>query len=211
MTGTGTIPLSETQRLSLLAMFGTLWALAELQLGNQLHWARVPFAGLVLTACGVFVLVSARMFVPRLGSAVAVGLVVAAIKAVLGGPGGQWAAIGILAESSAIELVFLTGPLSPGRAAVAGGAAMIWSFFHPFLVQGLVAGLGVLRIYGLILKKAAAVFGLGTDRPWILLAALFGLHVLFGAASGAVGWRLSVRISRTVPLSTPRVQAVREG
>ena len=181
------------RELSLLAMLATLWAIVEIQLGNSLHWAHLPFTGVLLTGCGLFVLVMACSFVPRRGTVLSVGLVVAVLKTGTGGAGALFASIGIFVESLFVELI-LSGPgLSGPRAALAGAAAMSWSIVHPFLTQGILAGAGILRVYLNLLHRAAALFNLGEERGWILIAAVWMLHAVLGAGSGLLAWRFTRR------------------
>jgi len=184
----------EVRQLPLLAMFGTLWTMAELQLGNQLHWARVPFAGAVLTAAALFVLVTVRRFVPRRGSVASVALVVAVLKLGLGGAGAPYTALGILIESLVVETLLPVKRPGPLWAALAGAGAMSWCFVHPFLTQGILAGSGILKVYALLLQRGAALFGLGPDGGWYLFASLWGLHALLGAAAGFGAWHFAGRI-----------------
>jgi len=184
----------DVRQLPVLAMFGTLWTVAELQLGNQLHWARVPFAGAVLTAAALFVLVAVRRFVPRRGSVASVALVVAALKLGLGGPGAPYAALGILLESLFVEALLPTKHLGPLWASLAGAGAMSWCFVHPFLTQGLLAGSGILKIYALLLQHGAALFGLGPHHGWYLFAILWGLHALTGLVVGIGAWHFAGRV-----------------
>ena len=193
----------EVRQLPLLALLGSLWTVVELQLGNELHWARVPFAGAVLTAAALFILVTVRQAVPRRGSVAAVTFVVVILKLGFGGPGAPYTALGILIEGGMVELLLPgAGPTFFG-AALAGAAAMSWCLVHPFLTQGILAGSGILRVYAILIQRSATLFGLQPESGWIVLALVWFAHALLGVVSGVLAVHFSAKIASLIRPAFP--------
>jgi hypothetical protein len=82
------------------------------------------------------------------------------------------------------------GSLRRSGFVVAGGAATLWCFFHPFLTQGLIAGRGLLSIYQLTLERGAALLGLDITAIALILVTLIVCHFVIGAVCGFAAWDL---------------------
>jgi hypothetical protein len=96
-----------------------------------------------------------------------------------------------LVESLTAELGLMPfGSLRRAGFVVAGGAATLWCFFHPFLTQGLIAGRGLLNIYQLTLERGAALLGFDLTAIALILAVLIASHFLIGAVCGFAAWDL---------------------
>ena len=130
-----------------IGVFGALWGAIETTGGSLLHVLNVPFSGIVLAAVGIAIALIGRLFVPRRGSVLAIGIVTALLKMFSIGGIVLMPMIGILAESLIAELA-LSALGRPRRASyiVAGGLATMWPFFHPFFTQGILAGAGLFTI-----------------------------------------------------------------
>jgi ABC-type thiamin/hydroxymethylpyrimidine transport system permease subunit len=168
-----------------------LWAAIETTLGSAVHVLNVPLAGVLLTGIGITVALIGRMFVPRRGSVFFIGVVTALLKMLSLGGIVINPMIAILVESLTAELVLIPfGSLRRAGFVVAGGAATLWCFFHPFLTQGLIAGRGLLTIFRLTLERGAALLGFDLTAIALILVALIAGHFLIGAVCGFVAWDL---------------------
>jgi len=130
-----------------------------------------------------------RLFVPRRGSVLAIGIITALLKMFSIGGIVITPMIGIFAESLIAELV-LTMLGRPRRASflAAGAMATLWPFFHPFLTQGILAGSGIFTIYQRTIQKGAQTLGLPATAILYVLAALIALHIVIGLAAGLLAW-----------------------
>jgi ABC-type thiamin/hydroxymethylpyrimidine transport system permease subunit len=172
-----------------IGVFGALWGAAEMTLGSLLHVLNVPFSGAVLAGIGITIALIGRLFVPRTGSVLFIGLVTALLKMLSLGGIVLNPMIGIVAESLLAEVV-LTLWGRPRRASfvVAGGLAVFWPFVHPFFTQGILAGQGILTVYGWTLEKGANLLGLDPSALLLILGGLVGVHLLIGIIAGLLAW-----------------------
>jgi ABC-type thiamin/hydroxymethylpyrimidine transport system permease subunit len=172
-----------------IGVFGALWGAVENTMGSVLHTVNAPFSGLLLTGIGMTVALVGRLFVPRPGSVLFIGLVTAFLKMFSLGGIVLTPMIGIVMESLLAEAA-LTALRRPSRLAflVAGGLATGWVFVHPFFTQGILAGSGLLTIYERTLTAGAKALGLDPSAVVVILAALIAIHLAVGVIAGLVAW-----------------------
>lgn len=191
-----------------IGVFGALWGAVEMTLGSVLHVLNVPFSGVILTGIGVIILLIGRLFVPRTGSVLFIGLVTAFLKMLSLGGIVLNPMIGIVAESLLTEVV-LTATGRPRRATfvLAGALAAFWPFVHPFFTHGLLAGRGLLTVYGWTIEKGAELLGLDTSAVVLIVAGLIGVHLVIGAVAGLLGWDVGQTVQTRLQPSAkaPRV------
>ena len=87
-----------------IGVFGALWGTMEITSGSILHVFNIPFAGAILSGVGIAIALIGRLFVPRPGSIVFIGLVTAFLKMFSLGGIIIYPVIGIIAESILAEL-----------------------------------------------------------------------------------------------------------
>ncbi len=180
-----------------IALFGALWGASEIGLGSLLHVVNLPFTGAIMAAMGMAIALVGRVFVPSRGSVLAIGLVAAFLKLLSVGGNVLNPAIGIVAESLLAEAV--VSALGPPRRApfvVAGALAVFWALLHPFLTQGLLAGQGIVVVYGWTLSKGAALLGLPPSAALVIVGALVAVHLLLGACGGLLAWDVGQMVRR---------------
>ncbi len=180
-----------------IALFGALWGAAEIGLGSLLHVANLPFTGAVMAAIGIAMALVGRVFVPARGSVLAIGLVAAFLKLLSVGGNVLNPAIGIVAESLLAEAV--VSALGPPRRVpflVAGALAVLWALVHPFLTQGVLAGQGIVVVYGWTLSKGAALLGLPPSAALFIVGALIVIHLLLGTCAGLLAWDVGQMVRR---------------
>lgn len=192
------------RELVYMGVFGALWGAIEITSGSILHVFNVPFSGVMLSGVGIAIALVGRLFVPRPGSVLFIGLVTACLKMLSLGGIVIMPMIGIVAESLLAELA-LTALGRPRRASflVGGALATFWPLVHPFLTQGLLAGAGLVTIYVRTIERGARLLGFASSAVALILVALVVIHVLIGCVAGWVAWdagrvvqmrlRLSVR------------------
>jgi hypothetical protein len=196
---------SKTRDLVYIAVFGALWGAIEVTSGSILHVINIPFSGAMLSAIGIAIALIGRLFVPRRGSVLYIGLVAAFLKMFSLGGIVMMPMVGIIMESLLAEIV-LSVMGQPRRLSfmVAGAAAVCWTLVHPFFTQGLLAGQGIFTVYSWTLQKGAKMLGLPPSAIPVILGLLLAGHILIGVAAGLVAWDAGKVIEKRLqsPLGT---------
>lgn len=185
-----------------VGLFGALWGAAEITLGSVLHLLFPPltdtfFVGLIMAAIGCLLALCGRIFVPRRGSLLLIGVIAAVLKAFSLGGVKVGPIVGILAESALMELGLLVLPeASYGAFALAGLLAVSWNFFHRFLMVGLMYGTGVLEVGARMAQDGARLLGLRQDLMFLILGLLLAVRMAAGAAAGLLARSVGLQIRR---------------
>lgn len=178
-----------TRSLVYIGVFGALWGVAETSLGSLLHVLNVPFTGAFMGGIGITIALIGRHFVPQRGSVLLIGLVTACVKMLSLGGIVLNPMIGIVAEAVLAELMLgLLGRPRRQSFVVAAAIAALWSLIHPFFTQGLLAGEGLVTVYGWTIQRGARLLGLDASAVLLVLALLVGLHLAIGAVAGLLAW-----------------------
>ena len=178
-----------TRELVILTVFGTLWGAVEISLGSLLHVLNLPMSGPLLAAVGLSIALIGRLFVPRRGSTLYIGVIATVLKlfsigSVVIGP-----MIGILVEAGIAEIV-LTAFGRPRKTSfvLAGALGVLWTLVQPFFTGLLLFGRAIFVIWLDLLDRGSRLFGLDPGAAiWILLA-LGVVHLALGAAGGWLAW-----------------------
>lgn len=178
-----------TRQLVLLAVFGSLWGAVEISLGSVLKAMQIPLSGAVLAGIGLAVALTGRLFVPRRGSVLFMGVIAMILKLfsignIIVGP-----MIGILAEALLAEGVLsLLGKPSRLVFLLAGAAGVIWTFAQPLVTGPVLYGRNIVTVWLELIEKGSRLVGLDPSAAlWVALA-LVGLHALIGGAAGWLAW-----------------------
>ncbi len=193
-----------TRELVMMAVFGALWGLVEISLGSVFHVINLPLTGMLLSIIGVMVASLGRLFVPRRGSTIFIGIIAMVLKLfsignILIGP-----MIGILAEAVIAELVLDIFP-KPSKPAFifACASASIWTVVQPFVTGLLLFGRNLLVIWLDLLDLGTRLFGLPTQSGLWIVVALVTFHSVIGGIGGWLAWKLGIvlkiRISENQP------------
>jgi len=186
------------QEMVLIALLGALWAAVEIHIGFLLHLVKLPFAGILLTFFGVLILLVGRAFVPQGGTAVLTGLIASLSTFLFLGAIVIYPIIGIVMESIFVEIGLAFPFSSRINFQISGVLGMLWSFIHPFIVQGIIAGLGLFKIYSIVVEKGAKLFHLAPQQVFAILLLLLSVFVAAGLLAGVVSWNLSNRLRHMV-------------
>lgn len=178
-----------TRELVTMAVFGTLWGISEMSLGTVLKSLNVPLSGVVLSTIGLIVILVGRVFVPRRGSTLFIGVIAMLLKlfslgGVVIGP-----MIGILSEAIIAE-VALSAMGRPRRASflVAGGLVGLWPLVQPFITNPLLFGRTLFTVWLDLLDLGTRLFGLDGNAVVVIVVALVALHVAVGMVAGWFAW-----------------------
>lgn len=180
-----------------IGLFGALWGAMEVTLGSYLHVANVPFSGTIMTAIGICIVLVGRCFVPKRGSALFIGAVTALLKMFSLGGIVINPMIAIIIESGLAELGLLPSA-RPGRVTfvLAGALAVSWDFFHRFFTQSLLAGRGILEVYGWTVEEGSRLLGIDQSAAVTLIVSLIALRLIIGAVAGFSAWSLAGAVLR---------------
>jgi len=192
-----------TRELATLAVFGALWGLVEVSLGSVLKTLNIPLSGVVLAAIGLTVALTGRVFVPRRGSTLFIGVIAMLLKlfslgGVIIGP-----MVGILTEALVAEIVLsLAGKPRRGAFALAGALGVAWVLLQPFVTGPLLFGRTLFTVWLDLLDQGSRLLGLQASAAiWILLA-LLAIYLTIGGAIGWLSWDiarlLQIRLGRPV-------------
>lgn len=192
-----------TKELVTMAVFGALWGAVEITLGSVLKALHLPFSGALLATAGLAIALTGRLFVPRRGSTLFIGVIATLLKlfsigGVVVGP-----MIGILSEALLAELVLsLFGKPSRVAFLLAGALGLCWTVVQPFFTGALLFGRDMFEVWLQLVNDGSRLLGLGTGAAVWVIIVLVGLHTLLGALSGWLAWeagkQLNVRLSSDV-------------
>jgi hypothetical protein len=191
-----------TRELATLAVFGALWGLVETSLGSVLKTLNIPLSGVVLASVGLMIALTGRLFVPRRGSTLFIGVIATLLKlfslgGVIIGP-----MVGILSEAIIAEIVLsLAGNPKRSAFALAGALGVTWVLVQPFVTGPLLFGRTLFTVWLDLLDKGLQLLGLSSSAAvWIVLG-LLAIHLAIGGIVGWLSWDvghlLQKRLGRT--------------
>ena len=172
------------------AIYGSLWAAVEIVVGSFLHNLRIPFAGSVLSAFGVVVMVAGHRVSPERGLIWRAALICALMKslspsAVILGPMIGIAMEGVLLEAS----VRVLGGGRPATSSV--GPWPSRGRWPSELLNALIAfGPDVVRLYVETYGFASRTLGVSRVGPFDLIALLVVVEWGAGVVAAVIGMRI---------------------
>ncbi|WKZ37364.1 MAG: hypothetical protein QY332_05405 [Anaerolineales bacterium] len=180
-----------TRELVTMAVFGALWGLVEITLGSVFHAIDLPLTGMTLAILGIMVASIGRLFVPRRGSTIFIGIIAMVLKLFSIGSAVVGPMVGILAEALIAELVFSSfrKPSMPAFMLASAGAAL-WTLVQPFVTGVLLFGRNLLVIWLDLLDVGARLFGIPYQAVFWIVLTLVSIHLVFGGIGGWLAWRL---------------------
>ena len=195
-----------TRELVTLAVFGALWGLVEISLGSIFHAINLPLTGMALSIIGVMVASIGRLFVPRRGSTIFIGMIAMVLKLfsignILIGP-----MVGIFTEALIAELILDAFP-KPSMAAFvsACAGAALWTIVQPFVTGILLFGRNLLLVWLDMLDMGSRLFGIPSQAAIGIVLALVVLHLVIGGVGGWLAWKLGlvlkIRLGGNLPES----------
>jgi ABC-type thiamin/hydroxymethylpyrimidine transport system permease subunit len=131
----------------MISVFGALWGAIEISLGSVLKSLYLPFSGAVLAMMGLAVVLIGRLFVPRPGATLFVGVIATLLKLLSFGGVVVGPMLGILSEALLAELALsLFGKPSRGVFLLAGALGLCWTLVQPFVTGVLLFGRDTLEV-----------------------------------------------------------------
>ncbi len=191
-----------TRELATIAVFGTLWGISEISLGSVLKSLNVPFSGAVLSAIGLTIAMIGRLFVPKKGSTLFIGVIAMLLKlfslgGVIMGP-----MVAIFTEALVAEIVLsLSGKSRLFSFLLAGAFGVAWTLAQPFVTGPLLFGRSLFVVWLDLLDTGSRLLGLNeTAAIWIVFS-LLGVYLFIGCIAGWLSWnvahQLQTRLGRS--------------
>jgi ABC-type thiamin/hydroxymethylpyrimidine transport system permease subunit len=205
----------KTRELVTIAVFGTLWGLVEISLGTVLKSFRIPLSGVVLAAIGLMVAMIGRVFVPRRGSTLFIGVIAMLLKLFSLGGVVLGPMIGIFMEAVVAEVV-LSLFHRPGRKQflLTGGLGVLWVLIHPFVTNPILFGRTAFMVWLDLLDTGSRLIGLDTNAVVGILVFMVAIHLAIGALAGWLAWdigrQLNARLGKVVSPSYPYISQSEE-
>jgi hypothetical protein len=194
---------ARAQWIAVVAVFGAVWGATEITLGALMRSAAIPLHGVVPAGAGVIIMLVARQTLLSSGrrgrgSALAIGLVAAAMLPFSVSRGVAPAMVGILAESACLELVLLAGRPTRWRFALAGMCATLIPPVQMVLWLAVQYGPAAMSTFReiLIAKQGGEKLGLAGQTAGALLALALVVSAVFGLFCGTLAWSLGRQILR---------------
>ncbi len=183
-----------TRELVLIAVFGALWGAVEITLGSVLKSLHVPFSGVILASIALLILLIARLFVPKRGSTLFVGVVALLLKlfslgGVIIGP-----MVAILAEALLAEMTLSGLGVSQASFMLAAALGLVWSLAQPFITGPLLYGRALVDVWVGVIHKSAQALGLSPESVGLAAGLIILIYLAAGAFTGWLAWRLGARL-----------------
>lgn len=185
------------------AVVGGLWASIEIIIGSFLHNLRIPFAGSVLTAQALVLLLAFYQVWPIKGLIWRAGLICALMKSispsyVILGP-----MSGIFFEALLLELgILMMGP-HIGGFLLGGALGMLSSFVHKIITLLILYGLNIVELYKNVYIFLAKQVNVQDADPWILIWIFVVAYVFVGMMSAMLGWYIGKKTRSINPDGSP--------
>ncbi len=182
-----------TRELVMMAVFGALWGLVEISLGSVFHAIDLPMTGMALAVIGVMVAAIGRLFVPKRGSTIFIGVIAMVLKLFSIGSAVIGPMVGILAEALIAELILdAFGKPSMLSFIFACAGASLWTLIQPFVTGVLLFGRNLLVVWLDLLDMGTRVFGIPYQAGFWIVVVLVSVHLLFGGLGGWFAWKLGL-------------------
>ena len=191
-----------TRELATIAMFGTLWGISEITMGSVLHTLNIPFSGAILAAIGLLIAFVGRVFVPKKGSILFIGLIAMLLKlfslgGIVIGP-----MVGIFGEVIIAEGVLsLTGKPRLLPFMLAGSLGVLWTMVQPFVTGPLLFGRSQFVVWLNLLDSGSRLLGSTDNAIFSIVAVLMIIYMVIGSMAGWLSWiiakQLHIRLGRT--------------
>jgi len=184
-----------TRELATIAVFGTLWGLSEISLGSVLKSLNVPFSGAVLAAIGLTIAMVGRLFVPKKGSTLFIGVIAMLLKlfslgGVILGP-----MVGIITEALVAEIV-LSLAVKPRLFSfmLAGAFGVTWTLAQPLVTGPLLFGRSLFVVWLDLLDTGSRLLGLKDNAVLWIVIALLAIYLFIGCLAGWLSWNIAKQL-----------------
>ncbi|MCD4745881.1 MAG: hypothetical protein K8R58_06240 [Bacteroidales bacterium] len=175
------------------SVVGGLWASVEIIIGSFLHNIRIPFAGSILAAQGIILLIAFYQLWPHKGLIWRAGLICALMKsispsAIILGP-----MIGIFSEAILLELAILIFGQNVFGYLLGGALSLLSALIHKVVGVLILYGFDIVKIYTNIYYYISKQVKIENSDPWVLVWIIILAYILLGALAAMTGYLIGKR------------------
>jgi hypothetical protein len=169
-------------------IIGSSWAAFEIIVGSFMHNLQIPFAGTMLSAASVFLLMSFAQLWSERGVILRAGIICALMKsispsAVIIGP-----MVGIFMEALIIEIFLLVLGRNVLSFIVAGAVAVLWSLIQKILFLLLMYGLDLIELAKSLYHYLLKLSGIDSFSSFYLIIGIVVLYLIVGSIAAFAGY-----------------------
>lgn len=169
-------------------IIGSTWAAFEIIIGSFLHNLQIPFAGTILSAGSVFLLISFLQIWNQRGIVVKAGLICALMKsispsAVIIGP-----MVGIFMEALLLEAFLLLLGRNLVGFMLSGAVAVMWSLTQKVLFLLLMYGMDLIELASSLYQYLIRISGIDNLSSLYLIGGIAVLYAIVGALAAYGGY-----------------------
>jgi len=170
------------------AVIGGLWASVEIVLGSFLHNLRIPFAGTILAAQGIIILLAFMTLWPERGIIIRAGIITALMKsispsAVIMGP-----MIGIITEAFLLEIFLMIFGRNLFGFIVASAISLSSALLHKIGTFIILYGLDIVKIYENIYQWFQKKLHIQNLNSYEFILLILFIYLFWGFAAGLSGY-----------------------
>lgn len=178
------------------AMIGGLWAGIEIVIGSFLHNMRIPFAGTILAAQGIVVLLAFTSFWNEKGIIIRAGIITALMKsispsAVILGP-----MTGILTEALLLEFFLFLFGRNLAAYMIASAMALASAFIHKIVTFLILYSFDIVAIYENIYQWFQRTTGFNQLDATEFLLSIIVVYIIGGSIIGIIGYKLGKEVKK---------------
>jgi len=170
------------------AVIGGLWASVEIVIGSFLHNLRIPFAGTILAAQGIIILLAFMRLWSEKGIIIRAGIITALMKsispsAVILGP-----MIGIMTEAILLELFLILLGRNLFGFIIASAISLSSALLHKILTFIILYGFNIVKIYENIFNWFQKKLNISQMDAFEFILIILGIYLLWGLIAGLTGY-----------------------
>ncbi len=180
-------------------IIGSTWAAFEIIVGSFLHNLQIPFAGTMLSAASVFLLISFVQIWREKGLVLRAGIICALMKsispsAVIIGP-----MVGIFMEALILELFLLILGRNIVGFVVSGAVAVLWALVQKILFLLLMYGLDLIELAQSLYQYLIKISGIDAFSSLYLILGIVVMYLVVGAVAAIGGYVSGEKYVQTQP------------
>ena len=175
-----------------IAIFGSVWGLAEATLGAILHLLHIPLSGAILASIGMALVLIARYLNPKKGSTVLMAFIAATIKLLSFSTVKMGPFLAILMEGLTLEIILsLFGPTKIAFT-ISAFITAIYPILQSIAIKSIMFGGSFVPILLELIEGLSQ--SIGYQAGWWVLGLYIFLHFLSAFSALALTWILLRRI-----------------
>lgn len=189
----------ETRDIILMAVFGALWGAVEMSLGGLLHLLQVPLRGAFLAAFGIGIALVGYGIARKPWFIMGMTVICCVLKLFSIGGFLLSPLLSIIIEGGIAEALMRVQTTTRRSFIITEFIVVLYSSVHYFLVQGLLFGKGIYKLYLKMLGEVSSFLHIPLSMVFALIAIILGFKVVLGILSGYVVWDLQRELHKRLP------------